>query len=459
MYFVHDKRVTVVGLGRSGVAAARLLSVRGAQVTVTDDRNAGQLEGFLETARSLPNVQLSLGGVSSEAVLNADLVVVSPGVPFDHPLLEEVRAKGGRVIGEMELAYGYCPSPVLAVTGTNGKTTVTTLVAQMLKDAGIGAVPCGNIGRAFAEAVFDLSREEWAVLEVSSFQLETVREFRPRVACVLNVTPDHLDRHGSIQAYAETKARIFARQGGEDSVVLNASDKFTPALLGMAKGRKHLFGRGGKSGVSGCTIVGDALELMGKRLLPLSEIGIPGPHNQENAAAAALMAHLAGAEAGSIAKTLRGFRGVEHRLESAGEVGGVRFVNDSKGTNVDSVEKALQSFPAPIVLILGGRDKKGDFTRLASLVREKVVRVVAIGEARSKIASQLSGEVAVVEAATLEEAVAGAYAATPANGTVLLSPGCASFDMFRDYEERGRRFKEIVARLQDRRKEAREARA
>jgi UDP-N-acetylmuramoylalanine--D-glutamate ligase len=450
MYYVHDKRVAVVGLGRSGAAAARLLSVRGAQVVVTDDKPAEKLEGFLQTARALPGVQLALGGLSAEAVLNADLVVVSPGVPVDHELLKAAREKGVKVIGEMELAYGYCPAPVVAITGTNGKTTTTTLTAQMLSDGGRRAVACGNIGRALSEAVFDLSREDWAVLEVSSFQLETVREFKPRVAAVLNITPDHLDRHGSMQAYAELKARVFTHQDAEDAVVLNASDRFTPALLGMTRSRRHLFGfpkDGRVNGTPGCYVVGDALELMGTKLMPLSEIGIPGPHNQENAAAAALMANLCGVEPASIAETLRRFRGVEHRIEFSGEVVGVRFINDSKGTNVDSVEKALQSFPAPIVLILGGRDKKGDFTRLLPLIRERVIRVVAIGEARSKIVSQLSGEVAVVEAGTLEEAVAGAFAAAQPRGTVLLSPGCASFDMFRDYEDRGRRFKAVVADL------------
>ncbi len=450
MYYVHDKRVAVVGLGRSGAAAARLLSVRGAQVVVTDDKPADRVGGFLQAAKALPGVQLALGGISAEAVLNADLVVVSPGVPIDHDLLRQAREKGVKVIGEMELAFGYCPAPIVAITGTNGKTTTTTWLARMLEDAGFRAVACGNIGRAFSEAVFDLAREDWAVLEVSSFQLEAVREFKPKLAAVLNVTPDHLDRHGSMQAYAEMKARVFANQDAEDAVVLNASDKFTPALSGMARARKYLFGfpkEGRVNGTPGCFIAGDALELMGARLIPLSEIGIPGPHNQENAAAAALLAHLCGVPSASIATTLNAFRGVEHRIEFCGEAGGVRFVNDSKGTNVDSVEKALQSFPAPIVLILGGRDKKGDFTRLLPLIRERVSRVMAIGEARPQIVEQLASEVPVVEAATLEEAVAGAFAAAQPRGTVLLSPGCASFDMFRDYEDRGRRFKAIVTEL------------
>jgi len=450
MYYVHDKRVAVVGLGRSGVAAARLLSVRGAQVVVTDDKSPDQLDRFLQTAKGLPNVQMALGGISAEAVLNADLVVVSPGVRFDHPLLAQAREKGVRVIGEMELAYGYCPSPIVAITGTNGKTTTTTLTALMLNEGGIRAVECGNIGRAFAEAVFELSREEWAILEVSSFQLETIREFKPKVAAVLNITPDHLDRHGSMQSYAEMKARVFENQDSEDAVLLNASDKFTAALAGMAKSRKFLFGfpkEGQGASVPGCFATGDMLELMGTKLLPLSEIGIPGPHNQENAAASALMAHLCGVKPPAIAETLRRFRGVEHRIEFSGEVGGVRFINDSKGTNVDSVEKALQSFPAPIILILGGRDKKGDFTKLLPLIKERVTRVVALGEARPKIVQQLSGEVVVVEAATLEEAVSGAYAAAQPKGTVLLSPGCASFDMFENYEDRGRKFKAAVADL------------
>ncbi len=450
MVYVNDKRVAVLGLGRSGLAAAKLLSVRGAQVIVADDKTPDKLTRYLEAAQNLPNVQLALGGLSADAVLNSDLIVVSPGFSIQHPLLKGALERNIRVIGEMELAYGYCPASIAAISGTNGKTTTTTLLELLLNDAGKKAVACGNIGKAFAEAVFELSREDWAVLEVSSFQLESIREFKPKVAAVLNITPDHLDRHGSMQAYVETKARLFENQDGEDAAILNASDKYTPILSGLLKARRFLFGfkkEGMGESVPGCFVVGDALELMGTRLMSTKELGIPGPHNQENACAAALMGSLCGVAPESIAETLRRFKGVEHRIEFSGEIGGVKFVNDSKGTNVDSVVKALESFPAPIVLILGGRDKAGDFTKLIPLIKERVPRVMAIGEAKGKIVSQLSGEVPVIEASTLEEALGGAYAAAQPKGTVLLSPGCASYDMFENYEDRGRKFKAAVAKL------------
>jgi UDP-N-acetylmuramoylalanine--D-glutamate ligase len=280
--------------------------------------------------------------------------------------------------------------------------------------------------------------------------LETVQEFRADVAAVLNITPDHLDRHEDMQAYVETKGRIFENQKPADSALLNVADKYTPILTSLIKSQLFLFGfvegyRGQQK--PGCYVVGDKIELLGRKLLSISELKIPGPHNLENACAAALVASLCGAPDAAIAKTLSEFTGVEHRLEPAGEVEGVRFVNDSKGTNVDSVLKALESFEKPIVLMLGGRDKAGDFTKLAPLVKEKVSRIVAFGECKNKVVQQLSGTVTVVEAGSLEEAVSGAFTACEKGGVVLFSPGCASFDMFQNYEDRGRQFKAVVEKL------------
>jgi UDP-N-acetylmuramoylalanine--D-glutamate ligase len=446
LHHVNGKQVGVVGLGRSGFAAARLLSVQGAHVTVLDDKTPEKLGDWIEKAGQVPRVKLLLGGVDPAAASSFDLVVTSPGVRFDHPALEAARQRGVPVIGEMELAYGYCPAPVAAVTGTNGKTTTTTLLASMLRASGRKAVACGNIGKAFSEAVFELAAEDWAVLEVSSFQLETIEAFRPRVAAVLNVTPDHLDRHKDMGDYVETKGRIFENQEAGDSAVLNASDKYSPLLSKLSPNPPFLFGFPGGMGEGrpGCYVREGRLELMGRPLVSTSELRIPGPHNQENACAAALMASLCGVRDQAIAGVLREFTGVEHRLEPAGEIDGVRFVNDSKGTNVDSVVKALESFPRPIVLILGGRDKEGDFSRLAPLIREKVTRIVAFGECKDKIVRQLAPAATVVEAGTLEETVKGAFAACGKGGTVLFSPGCASFDMFRNYEDRGRQFKALV---------------
>jgi UDP-N-acetylmuramoylalanine--D-glutamate ligase len=447
---VNGKRVAVIGLGRSGYAAARLLSVHGAQVVVLDDKTPEKLLAFIEKAGDLSHVRLVLGGIEAREVVNSDLVVVSPGVPFDHPVLEKAREKGIPVIGEMELAFGYCQAPIAAITGTNGKTTTTTLTAAMIGASGRKAIACGNIGKAFAEAVFELASEDWAVLEVSSFQLETIRDFRPNAASILNVTPDHLNRHADMQAYVEMKGRIFVNQKEGDAAILNASDKYTPLLAQLAKSRLFLFGFPGRAKAAstpGCYIVGDHLELLGRPLVRSSEMKIPGAHNLENACAAALMASLAGVGDEAIARTLREFKGVEHRLEDSGEIEGVRFINDSKGTNVNSVEKALESFQRPIVLMLGGRDKNGDFRTLAPLVKERVTRIVAFGECKRKVADQLSDAATVVEAQTLEEAVGGAFAACERPGTVLFSPGCASFDMFENYEDRGRKFKAMVAKL------------
>ncbi len=449
MHYVHGKQVAVIGLGRSGFAAARLLSVHGAHVVVLDDKTPEKLSGWIERAEQLAHVKLLLGGIDPATVANADLVVVSPGVPANHPTLEAAREKGITVIGEMELAFGYCPAPVAAITGTNGKTTTTTLAAAMIQASGQKAVACGNIGKAFSEAVFELSTEDWAVLEVSSFQLETIEEFRPKVAAVLNVTPDHLDRHQGMQEYVETKGRIFENQKPGDAALLNLSDKYTPILSTLVKSRLYFFGFPGNKPAPkpGCYALDGKIELLGRPLLPVSELKIPGPHNVENACAASLMASLCGVPDESIAKTLRDFTGVEHRLEAAGEINGVRFVNDSKGTNVDSVLKALESFERPIVLILGGRDKASDFTKLGSLVKQKVTRIVAFGECKQKIVQQLSPAATVVEAGSLEETVNGAYAACERGGVVLFSPGCASFDMFQNYEDRGRQFKAVVAKM------------
>jgi UDP-N-acetylmuramoylalanine--D-glutamate ligase len=334
MRYVHGKQVAVIGLGRSGFSAARLLSVHGAHVVILDDKTPEKLADWIEKAKDMAHVRLMLGGVEPATVLNSDLVVTSPGVPSNHRALVQAREKGITVIGEMELAYGYCPAPVAAVTGTNGKTTTTTLATAMINAGGKKAVACGNIGKAFAEGVFELSQEDWAVLEVSSFQLETIEEFRPGVAAILNVTPDHLDRHDGMQTYVETKGRIFENQTPLDAAILNASDKYTPIYSGLAKGRLYFFGfpngngRGGQK--PGCYVAGDKIELLGRPLLKTGELRIPGPHNLENACAAALMASLCGVSDEAIARTLAEFRGVEHRLESAGEINGVKFVNDSR---------------------------------------------------------------------------------------------------------------------------------
>ncbi len=304
MHYVHGKQVAVIGLGRSGFAAARLLSVHGAHVVILDDKTPEKLSVWIEKCKDFGHVQLMLGGIDPATVRNSDLVVTSPGIPFNHPALVEARDKGITVIGEMELAFSYCPAAVAAITGTNGKTTTTTLLAAMINAGGRKAVACGNIGKAFAETVFELSSEDWAVLEVSSFQLETIEEFRPRVASILNVTPDHLDRHEGMQNYVEIKGRIFENQKSDDFAILNASDKYTPILSSLVKSQLYLFGFPGNKGIAkpGCFVVGEKIELLGRSLITASDLKIPGPHNLENACAAALMASLCGVSDESIAE-------------------------------------------------------------------------------------------------------------------------------------------------------------
>jgi UDP-N-acetylmuramoylalanine--D-glutamate ligase len=450
MNYGHGKQVAIVGLGRSGVGAAKLLSTHGAQILVVDDKFENQLEKSLNQIRQLNQVEVELGGITASALINADFIVISPGISLKHPALVQAINRGISVISEVELAYGYCPSKIAAITGTNGKTTTTTLLTQMFLNAGKKAIACGNIGKAFSEVVFELSRDDWAVLEVSSFQLETIREFRSDIAVLLNITPDHLDRHGGMQAYVEAKARLFENQTKQDFSILNVSDKYTPILSSLVRAKLGWFGfpkESKKLDDLGCYVIDDYLELMGSKLISTAEIKLFGSHNLENACAATLSAALAGISREVIAHTLSEFKAVEHRLEDCGEINGVRFINDSKGTNINSVQKAIQSFSQPIVLILGGKDKGGDFRDLIPWFQQKVKRVIAFGEAKNKIVRELSEVITVVEAETLEEVVRGAYASCESPGVVLFSPGCASFDMFENYEDRGRRFKNIVQQL------------
>lgn len=454
MYYVQEKTVLVLGAARSGVAAAKLLSLRGAHVLLADDKTPEKFpESFLEEIRRIPRVTVQLGRWNEKIVEHVDLVVVSPGVPLKHPAVAEAQARGIPLIGELEFASAFCPCPIAAVTGTNGKTTTVRMLEHLFRTAGKEALACGNIGLPFSQAVFQLSQASLAVLEVSSFQLETVQRFHPEVAVLLNITPDHLDRHGDMQTYVETKARIFENQEAQDAAVLNLSDRYTPLLSGYVKGRLYTFGilEEGKTPVQpGCYWKKGVLELLGQKILKQEDFPLPGRHNMENAAAAALTAFLFGVGAGPIAEGLSTFSGVEHRLEPAGEVEGVRFWNDSKATNIASTATALAALEGPIVLLLGGRDKGADFSELIAGMKGKVSRVVAFGECREKISRQLSPFLPVVEAGDFEEAVRGAFsAARGAGACVLFSPACASFDLFRDFEERGKKFKALVAQLNE----------
>ncbi|MES2202536.1 MAG: UDP-N-acetylmuramoyl-L-alanine--D-glutamate ligase [candidate division FCPU426 bacterium] len=447
---VYQGKIGVVfGAGRSGLAAMRALLARGASVRLTDKRPASALAVAAAEAEAL-DVKVFWGGHPAELLDQADFVVLSPGVPGDLPILSAARKAGIVVLSEIELAFNLAPRRWVAVTGTNGKTTTTSLIAAMFERAAFPYLCGGNIGRALADEVDRLDPRGTVVAEVSSFQLEEIHSFKPAVALITNLTPDHLDRYKTMQAYVAAKARIFENQDNKDFLILNAEDGPLLELAEGARSRKLFFSRlrPVKQGAwieKGQIMI--RVEDLALPLMPLEDLKLRGPHNQENALAASLAAAAAGLPFEAIARTLREFSPVEHRLEECGSLDGIGFINDSKATNVDSVEKALQSFKEPVHLILGGRDKAGDFTRLASLVRERVAEILLIGEAADVIERQLHGLVPTRRVSNMQEAVNKGFEAAKKGEWVLLSPGCASFDMFDNYEHRGRVFKAAVAEL------------
>jgi UDP-N-acetylmuramoylalanine--D-glutamate ligase len=453
---VTSRRITVVGAARSGRAVALLLHRRCARVFVTDasprERNAGAVRELEEAG-----IPAEFGGHSA-AALDADIIVTSPGVPSSAPPVKAALEHGIPVYSELEVASWFCNGPILAVTGTNGKTTTTTLAARMMEDARMRIVLGGNIGTAFSGLVEAMDEGTTAVLEVSSFQLDHIRWFRPRTGVLLNITPDHLDRYGGEYGrYIAAKGRLMENQRTGDTVIYNADDPVTVACirdhtppgvrrLAFSTGHHVENGAWAEDGEVILRVEGSATPLIRS-----ADISIPGRHNLANAMAAALAARIAGVPAASIRSTLRNFKGVEHRLEFVREIGGVQFVNDSKATNVDAVWYALQSFDRPLVLLLGGRDKGNDYTRLLELVRDHVKAIVAIGESAEKVVRAFTGVVPVTTADSMDAAVRTAAATARPGDTVLLSPACASFDWFENYEHRGSSFRELVAALGERR--------
>ena len=458
MMELKNKRVLVVGLGKSGLSAALFLRERGAQVTVSDTRSATAL------AKEIPalleaGIMVEAGGHGLLTFRRQDLIVVSPGVPMDTPEVKQAKAFGLPVIGELELASRFLQGQVVAITGSNGKTTTTTLVGEIFQRAGLPTLVGGNIGLPVIDLVGASTAETTSVLEVSSFQLETVEEFHPKIAVVLNITPDHLDRHGSFEAYAAAKARITERQGPGDFLVLNGEDKATQMVAGKAAlqagGGPQVFWFSGRRPIKqGAFVYGESVLFLAKEggkpepVMPVSEIPLKGAHNVENVLAAVCVARLAGVSAETIRAAVGSFKAVEHRLELVGTVKGVEYYNDSKATNVDATMKAVASFAGGIHLILGGKDKDSDYTQLAPLVRERVKVVYTIGSAAEKIERELQGVVKIVAAGTLDVAVNEAAEAAEPGEVVLLAPACSSFDQFENYEHRGRVFRELVTALQ-----------
>ena len=454
-FSVSGKRVVVVGAARSGIAAAELLVRRGAAVTLTDTRDRIDEDAQLRDA----GVALELGGHHADTLLGADLIVLSPGVPPTQSAIATARAAGVAVMGEMELASRWLRGRIVAITGTKGKSTTTTLTGRMLEAGGHHVLVGGNIGLALSAQVDESTDETIHVVEASSFQLESVETFHPWIAVLLNFSPDHLDRHADIAEYAAAKARIFANQSAGDWAVLNADDEASQVLAQDARSQRLLFAVDADV-AEGVVVAGDAIVRRSaggdQILVPISAVKLLGRHLLADVAAAAAVASLAGVDAAAITRAVEGFTGLEHALEPVTEFAGVRFVNDSKATNVDAALRAIQSFTPGLVVLLGGKFKGGNFGDLRDALNTRGASVVAIGEAAPLVHEALDAAVPVHDAADMVAAVRTAFALAAPGHTVLLAPACASFDMFVNYAERGRVFKREVLRLAEEWKETRE---
>ncbi len=442
---LRGKHVLVIGLARTGIATARFCAEHGATVTASDSHAESELGTEVLSLRE-EGVTLELGGSPESSLLKQDLVIPSPGVPADAPLLQSARAKGITIWSEIELADRFLDGRLIAITGSNGKTTTTSLVHHILRTAGFSTLVAGNIGTPLISRVALTSEDTITVAELSSFQLELIETFHPDIAVLLNLTPDHLDRHKTMEAYTAAKARIFEKQTKSDFAVLNAED---PAAVALAPKRPQVYWFSRKQRVlQGAYLREEEIVFRTSKqeevLLKREEISLPGAHNLENVLAAVTAARLEGAPVAAIAEAVRTFPGVEHRLEFVAEIGGVRYYNDSKATNVDATLKALEAFPGKILVILGGKDKGSDYSVLQNALRERSVLALLIGAAAEKIEQQIAGSVAIERAGTVERAVEIASQAARCGDVVLLAPACASFDQFENFEHRGRVFKELV---------------
>jgi UDP-N-acetylmuramoylalanine--D-glutamate ligase len=447
---LKGKRVLVVGLARTGVGTALFCAARGARVTATESRSEAQIGESVAKLRSA-GVALELGGHVERTFVEQDLIVPSPAVPADFPQLVAARRAGVKIWSEIELAYRFLNGSLVGITGSNGKTTTTALIEHILRGAGLSTLLAGNIGTPLISVVEDTKKNSVTVVELSSFQLELIDAFRPNIGLFLNLTPDHLDRHHTLKAYGDAKARIFENQTADDAAILNADDSASAAYA-PSKPQVYWFSR--KQRVAqGAYLRGEEvlLRIDGEdhTVLRRGEIPLAGAHNLENVLAATIATKLAGAAVPAIASGVRSFAGVEHRLEFVADVNGVRYYNDSKATNVDATLKALDAFPGRILIILGGKDKGSDYTVLQQPLREKAILALLIGAAAEKIEGQIKGSVAIERASTIDRAVEIASHTARSGDIVLLAPACASFDQFENYEQRGRVFKDLVRGLKD----------
>ena len=448
-----DKRVLVVGMARSGVAAAKLLHKAGAKVVINDNKTAEQLGDALLPLNGL-DIEYALGCPAGECLEDIDAMIISPGIPDTAGFVVKAKDMGIYVTGELEMAYQLSSGEMVAITGTNGKTTTVSLLGEIFRNAGRTTHVVGNIGYPYSAAGFDSADSDMFVCEVSSFQMETAETFHPRCGALLNITEDHLNRHGTMECYTQTKMRMFQNMTAEDVAVFNADDPALVPYILQVKAQVMLFSR--KVEVENGAFVRDGVIMtrwngVETTVCPADELYIPGPHNLENALAAACMATACGVDADVIAHTFRTFTGVEHRIEFVRELEGVRYINDSKGTNVDSTIKAIQTMNRPTAIILGGYDKHCDFTPMVKemLASDYIREAVLIGVTADQIERQCreNGYVNLHRAATLKDAIDQCRALSADGWNVLLSPACASFDMFPDYEARGRIFKELVNEL------------
>ncbi len=443
---VTNKKITILGAARSGLAAAALLKQKGARPFVSDSAPVEQKEEqkrFLEE-RDIP---FEFGG-HSDRVFEAEFVVLSPGIPVRSQVVQRLIKKGIPVWSEIEVAFWFCAAKLIAVTGSNGKTTTTTLIGEMLRRKYPGAIVAGNIGQPLSDFVLNSRPEEWGVVEVSSFQLETIRRFHPAQAVVLNFAPNHLDRYDSYEDYIAAKWRVTMNLSPQDVLIYNAMDEVLRAKAQNTPAVKQGFSSEPQPGQAAWFEQGK-IYLGDEMLIDVRGMKLRGAHNYENAMAAALAARNAGVPCEDIRQVLREFKGIEHRLEFVANKKGVRFINDSKATTVESLTVALKSFDQPVVLIAGGKDKGSDFTKLNPLIAQKVKHLVLIGQAADKMERAWQGIKPLSKPQTFREAVQLAYSLADEGEVVLLSPACASFDMFKDYEERGRIFKQIVRELDE----------
>lgn len=443
-------RVVVVGLGRSGLAATRLLASKGAAVLVADRRDEADLAGAPAAAR-LAGAALRLGGHPPELASRADLIVCSPGVPAEEPLLAAARRLGIPVWGEVELAFRFCHGHIVGVTGSNGKSTTTAMIGKILRTCGVPGGTGGNLGTPFTELLAEDGADAVHALELSSFQLETIDLFRAEVAVVLNLSPDHLDRYPSYDAYASAKARLLETQGVMGHAILNADDPESARFAGSVRGRLVRFSTRAELERGAFLHRGRIVvrtEDGEEEILPASDLPVPGEHNVANALAAALACRIVGCSAAAIARGLRSFRALPHRLQHVGTLDGVSFYDDSKATNLDAAARALASFPpSTVLLILGGKDKGADWPSLAPLVRRHARLVLLVGQAASRIRAGLDGAAPFVDCGTVGAAVREGFRLARPGDVVLLAPGCASFDQYRNFEERGDDFRRAVESL------------